>query len=700
MIRLDATTRKLQIVLAGAVTTNQLAVMVSYSDKTSTTYNGGTQLATTNDTTPVDICAAPAASTIRDIDNVNIRNTDTAAATVTVLYDNNGTDSEIVEFDLAVGDQAVYVHGAGWQVIDYSGALKTAGGGGGAGSVTSQEMSVADAALSNRITSVANNVSALSNALSVLSQTNSVDHAGLSNRITSVAGLAGGSVTSAELVQGLSLVSVAARSAVDTVSNAVSALSVAHQSLVDRVSANSGTGGGGSVTSAELVQGLSLVSVAAQSAVNTVSAAAADALSVANAASQKGSVLSVNLASVDARVTSVGNAVSVVSQALSALSQANSAAHVSIDGRVTSVANAVSVLSQALSALSNANSAAHVSIDGRVTSVANAVSVVSQALSVLSQTNSVDHAALSNRITSVAGLAGGGSVTSTELSAAIAGQSVRTDSVANAVSVVSQALSVLSVAHQSLVDRVSANSGTGGAGSVTSAELVQGLSLVSVAAASADATLSVRIDSAFGATSNYASVASAAAVAAQSAANTASNYASVASNAASVAVQAASTASVAAAALNYQIRKVANVQSTAGSALVDISALVLTVAAGDNLEIEGFVYLSTSAATVGLRMGWSVPPLSTPRMGFFTRYSAGQSAGIAGGGGLLQVSGQSILMSITGTPGAGTPYIVKVEAQMNVASAGTIRLMYAGIASTAASPQHIMPGSYLKAIKI
>ena len=687
MIRLDATTRKLQIVLAGAVTTNQLAVMVSYSDKTSTTYNGGTQLATTNDTTPVDICAAPAASTIRDIDNVNIRNTDTAVATVTVLYDNNGTDSEIAEFDLAVGDQAVYVHGAGWQVIDYSGALKTAGGGGGAGSVTSQEMSVADAALSNRITSVANNVSALSNALSVLSQTNSVDHAGLSNRITSVAGLAGGSVTSAELVQGLSLVSVAARSAVDTVSNAVSALSVAHQSLVDRVSANSGTGGGGSVTSAELVQGLSLVSVAAQSAVNTVSAAAADALSVANAASQKGSVLSVNLASVDARVTSVGNAVSVVSQALSALSQANSAAHVSIDGRVTSVANAVSVLSQALSALSNANSAAHVSIDGRVTSVANAVSVVSQALSVLS----VAHQSLVDRVSANSGTGGAGSVTSAELVQGLSLVSVAAAS----------ADTTLSTRIDSVVNRVSANSGTGGAGSVTSAELVQGLSLVSVAAASADATLSVRIDSAFGAASNYASVASAAAVAAQSAANTASNYASVTSNYASVVSNYASAVSATALLMQVpQVRKVANVQSTAGSALVDISALVLTVAAGENWEINGMIYLSTSATTVGLRMGWSVPPLSTPRMGFMTRYSVGQSAGIAGGGGLLQVSGQSINMSITGTPGAGTPYMVKVEAQMNVASAGTIRLMYAGILSTAASPIHIMPGSYLKAIKI
>jgi len=61
MIRLDTTTRKLQVVLAGAVSTNQLPVVVSYSDKTSTTYNGATQTAQTNGTTAVDICAARSA---------------------------------------------------------------------------------------------------------------------------------------------------------------------------------------------------------------------------------------------------------------------------------------------------------------------------------------------------------------------------------------------------------------------------------------------------------------------------------------------------------------------------------------------------------------------------------------------------------------------------------------------------------------
>lgn len=131
MIRLDATTRKLQAVLAGAITTNQLACTVCYSDDNGTTYVGGTQLTNTNSTTAVDICAAPGASTVRDIDYLSIRNRDTAAATVTVMLDDNGTDYEIVKATLAVGDQLVYTHGDGWRVIDTDGNLKTGSSGAG-----------------------------------------------------------------------------------------------------------------------------------------------------------------------------------------------------------------------------------------------------------------------------------------------------------------------------------------------------------------------------------------------------------------------------------------------------------------------------------------------------------------------------------------------------------------------------------------
>jgi hypothetical protein len=125
MIRLDATTRSLEAALGGAVSTNQLPVTASYSDKTSSAYTGATQLANTNDATAVTIVAAPGASTVRDVDYISIRNSDTASATVTVRYNDNTTLYTIITATLAVGDQLVYTHGNGWETLDSSGNKKT-----------------------------------------------------------------------------------------------------------------------------------------------------------------------------------------------------------------------------------------------------------------------------------------------------------------------------------------------------------------------------------------------------------------------------------------------------------------------------------------------------------------------------------------------------------------------------------------------
>jgi hypothetical protein len=130
MICLDTTTRKLQIFLAGAVATSQLPVVVCYSDQTAVSYPGGTQVVSTNSTATVDICSAPAASTTRDIDTINVQNADTAAATVTIQYNDNATTYTLFKALLAVGDQLTYVHGQGWSVLDSTGAIKSGGSGG------------------------------------------------------------------------------------------------------------------------------------------------------------------------------------------------------------------------------------------------------------------------------------------------------------------------------------------------------------------------------------------------------------------------------------------------------------------------------------------------------------------------------------------------------------------------------------------
>lgn len=123
MIRLTTVNQKLQLVLSGAITSNQLPVSVAYSDKTTAAYTGGIQLANSNSTTAVDICSAPGASTIRDIDGITVQNADTVSATVTVRFNDNGTTYTIFKALLATGDQLNYTHGQGWKTINSSGAL-------------------------------------------------------------------------------------------------------------------------------------------------------------------------------------------------------------------------------------------------------------------------------------------------------------------------------------------------------------------------------------------------------------------------------------------------------------------------------------------------------------------------------------------------------------------------------------------------
>jgi hypothetical protein len=117
MIRLDATTKKLQAFLSGAPATNQLQVLVSYSDHSSSGYAGGSQASTTNSSTAVDICDAPAAGVVRDVDQITISNRDTAAVTVTVVLDVSGTDTHLFRQALEVDETLQYVHGVGWSLV-------------------------------------------------------------------------------------------------------------------------------------------------------------------------------------------------------------------------------------------------------------------------------------------------------------------------------------------------------------------------------------------------------------------------------------------------------------------------------------------------------------------------------------------------------------------------------------------------------
>lgn len=128
MIVLSATTDKIQIVLSGNVATSQLNCVASWRDITATpTYVAGRSVANSNNTTDVDLVASPAASTQRVIDLICITNTDTAAATVTIKYDANGTDYRLYRATVEAGGTIVYTDDDGWSVCNAAGARQTVG---------------------------------------------------------------------------------------------------------------------------------------------------------------------------------------------------------------------------------------------------------------------------------------------------------------------------------------------------------------------------------------------------------------------------------------------------------------------------------------------------------------------------------------------------------------------------------------------
>lgn len=127
MIVLSATTHSLKVVLAGAITTNQLPISAAYVDLTSTAYTPAGATTATNNTTGVNAVAAPAGSTQRQVKGLTVCNTDTAPATVIVSFDDNGTLRRLVRAPLAVNETLEYTDGAGWKVLAADGSIKGVG---------------------------------------------------------------------------------------------------------------------------------------------------------------------------------------------------------------------------------------------------------------------------------------------------------------------------------------------------------------------------------------------------------------------------------------------------------------------------------------------------------------------------------------------------------------------------------------------
>lgn len=123
MITLDKTTRKLQAVLTSSPAT-QCDVAVSFYDTLLENQQGAEerprrlQVATTNNTTDVDICDAPPRyDVVRNIENICVHNKHSASVTVKIKIDDGGTDYILVAVLLATLESLVYEATGGWQVI-------------------------------------------------------------------------------------------------------------------------------------------------------------------------------------------------------------------------------------------------------------------------------------------------------------------------------------------------------------------------------------------------------------------------------------------------------------------------------------------------------------------------------------------------------------------------------------------------------
>jgi hypothetical protein len=128
MIVLSATTSSIEVVLAGNVTTNQLPVVTSWTetvDSDSSATIGGTTTQT-NNTTVVTVVVAPVSGKQRRMTFFSCYNADTATATLTVQYNDNGTKRVLhPKVSLGPGEGLLYT-AYGWETKNAQGATKVA----------------------------------------------------------------------------------------------------------------------------------------------------------------------------------------------------------------------------------------------------------------------------------------------------------------------------------------------------------------------------------------------------------------------------------------------------------------------------------------------------------------------------------------------------------------------------------------------
>lgn len=101
---LDATTKSISLVLAGAKNTTDCDIVAAWADNTGTVFTEGSTDLLSNGTTPVTVVAAPGASTRRIIKSISIFNADAAPVTFSLSLISAGGTRIISRVTLAIGD--------------------------------------------------------------------------------------------------------------------------------------------------------------------------------------------------------------------------------------------------------------------------------------------------------------------------------------------------------------------------------------------------------------------------------------------------------------------------------------------------------------------------------------------------------------------------------------------------------------------
>lgn len=121
LILTNTGTDKLQVISSSAAT---MDVHASWSDLLSGAVTPGRTNTAISSATTTDVVATPAASTVRNVKTLHIRNKSaTLACDVTVQYNQNATLFELHKVTLQTGDTLEYIEGIGFFVITSSAKL-------------------------------------------------------------------------------------------------------------------------------------------------------------------------------------------------------------------------------------------------------------------------------------------------------------------------------------------------------------------------------------------------------------------------------------------------------------------------------------------------------------------------------------------------------------------------------------------------